>query len=428
MLREGRPVGAIFVARAQAGVFSERQIELLRTFADQAVIAIQNVRLFTELDTRNNELRVALEQQTATSELLKVIGRSTFDLQPVFETLAENAVRLCQAGRALIYRFDGQRLRFVAASDITPTLRAFVEQTPIVPGRHSAAARAALERRTVHIHDPRTDPEYSYPVLQVEATRTVLGIPMLRGDELLGVIIIYRYEVAPFSDGQVALMETFADQAAIAIENARLLTELQTKNADLTTALEQQTATSEILRVISSSPTDEAAVFESDRANARGSCAKRRSASSFSSRAGQLRLAAVAAVDEEGVAAFARAYPRPIGPGHHVGPAQLLERTRGAPGGNSWLEPSNTRIRYATSSACARSSPCRSFAEGQPVGRSASGAVSRERSPTSRSRSFRRSPTRRSSRTRTCDCSRSWRRVTGGAAGRCSSSSRQQRA
>ena len=135
-------------------------------------------------------------------------------------------------------------------------LIAFVEQNPIAPGRHSGTARAALERRTIHIHDVLADPEYTYAVSQVDTVRTVLGIPMLRADELLGVFMIFKLEVSPFTDGQIALMETFADQAAIAIENARLLTELQAKNANLTEALEQQTATAEILRVISSSPTD----------------------------------------------------------------------------------------------------------------------------------------------------------------------------
>jgi signal transduction histidine kinase/putative methionine-R-sulfoxide reductase with GAF domain len=236
--------------------FSDKQIKLLETFADQAVIAIENVRLFTELESRNGELRVALEQQTATSELLKVIGRSTFDLQPVFETLVENAVRLCEAKRAVILRFDGQLLRFAVGHNVSPELREFFEQHPIAPGRQTNSGRAALERRTVHNPDVQSDPEYSYGGSQVDPYRTVLAVPMIRADELLGVIIIYRHEVRPFSDNQIALMETFADQAVIAIENVRLLTELQTKNADLTEALEQQTATSEILRVISSSPTD----------------------------------------------------------------------------------------------------------------------------------------------------------------------------
>jgi len=262
MLREGRAIGSIAIGRAQPGEYSDVQVQLLQTFADQAVIAIENVRLFTELEARNSELRVALEQQTATSELLKVIGRSTFDLQPVFETLAENAVKLCDSKRSFIFRFDGQLLRVVATHNASAEIRAFVEQNPIAPGRGSATARAGLERRTIHVHDAQTDPEYTYGSRQVDPFRTILTVPMLRAGELLGVILIYRHEVRPFTDSQIALLETFADQAAIAIENARLLTELQTKNASLTEALEQQTATAEILRVISRSPTDVQPVFE----------------------------------------------------------------------------------------------------------------------------------------------------------------------
>ena len=252
LLREGIAIGGIQLRRTEVQLFSERQIALLQTFADQAVIAIENVRLFKELETSNLNLTTALDQQTATSELLKVIGRSTFDLQPVFETLAENAVRLCEADRALVYRFDGRLLRLVVAHNASAELRAFIERNPFGPGRQSCAARTALERRTIHIHDAQADPDYTYGSRQVDPFRTIMGIPMLRVNELLGVIIIYRHEVRPFTDSQIALLETFADQAAIAIENARLLSELQARTQDLTRSVGQLTALGEVGRAVSS--------------------------------------------------------------------------------------------------------------------------------------------------------------------------------
>src|SRR5262249_20137535 len=251
LLRQNEVLGGISVTRREAGGFSDKQVELLKTFADQAVIAIENVRLFTELQASNRDLSETLEQQTATSEVLKVISRSAFDVQPVFDVVAENAVTLCEANKAFIYRFDGEYLRIAATYNVSPETRDFVERNPHAPGRYSAAARAALERRTSHITDVHADPEYTYGGRDVDPYRTIVAVPMLKGDELVGVITIYRWEVKPFTDKQIALVETFADQAVIAIENVRLFNELQTSNRELTNALDTQTATSDILGVIS---------------------------------------------------------------------------------------------------------------------------------------------------------------------------------
>jgi signal transduction histidine kinase len=261
LVHAGEAIGFILIRRGEVRPFTERQIELVNTFADQAVIAIENTRLFEEVQARNRETRVALEHQTATSELLKVIGRSTLDVNPVFETLAENAVKLCEAQHAFIFRFDGMILRCVATYNIPPELKEFVEKTPVRPARGSGAGRAALERRTIQIEDIRTDPEFTYGVVQVGPMRTLLAVPMLRADELLGVIVITRPEVRLFTGNQVALMENFADQAVIAIENTRLFEEVQSRTHELTESLEQQTATSEVLSVISKSPANLAPVF-----------------------------------------------------------------------------------------------------------------------------------------------------------------------
>jgi GAF domain-containing protein len=240
MLRDGKPVGAISIGKAEAVPFSERQIQLLTTFADQAVIAIENVRLFTELQGSNRELSEALQQQTATADVLKVISRTAFELQPIFDTLVENAVRLCEAQRAFLFRFDGKLLRSVASYNVSPELREFVDKNPIAPGRHSISARAAFERRTVHVPDIQVDPEYAYAVRDERPIRTTLAVPMLKGDELVGTITIYRLELKPFTDKQIALVETFADQAVIAIENVRLFNEIQDKSRQLQLASENK--------------------------------------------------------------------------------------------------------------------------------------------------------------------------------------------
>ena len=233
MLNEGELIGSFTLYRQEVRPFTDKQIALVTNFAAQAVIAIENARLLNELRQRTDDLSETLEQQTASAKVLEVISRSAFDLRAVFETVAESSVRLCEADRAFIFQYDGELLRMKAFYNASPELADWVREHPVRPGNHLASARAALHRQTIHIPDVQVDLEYFHGGKLVEAFRTVLTVPILKSDDLLGVIMIYRLDVQPFTEKQIALVETFADQAAIAIENTRLLQELRQRTDEV---------------------------------------------------------------------------------------------------------------------------------------------------------------------------------------------------
>ena len=276
LLREGTPIGVLLLQRRYVQPFTDKQIELVETFADQAVIAIENARLFDEVQARTRDLSEALEQQTATSEVLQVISSSPGELEPVFQAMLANATRICEASYGTLWLCEGGGFRAVALHGALPS--AFTEQLRDGriwhPSEAVAITRVARTLQTVQVDDLSADQGYLdraplyVAAVELAGIRTLVVVPMLKESEMVGAIAIYRREVRPFTDKQIALVQNFAAQAVIAIENTRLLNELRQRTDDLSESLEQQTATSSVLRVISTSPGKLEPVFEALLANA----------------------------------------------------------------------------------------------------------------------------------------------------------------
>jgi GAF domain-containing protein len=234
LLRDGAAIGAVNLSSGEIGGFSDSQVALLQTFAEQAVIAITSAETYRELQARTDELQESLEYQTATSDVLKVISGSSFDVQPVFETILETAGRLCDADGGWITNREGEAHRVAATYAQTPEYDAFARGRSFPVSRGTVFGRAALEGQVVHVHDVASDPEFTLTeAVTLGKYRTCLGVPLLREGVVVGVIALGRQRVQPYTERQIELVRTFADQAVIALENARLLGELQQRTAEL---------------------------------------------------------------------------------------------------------------------------------------------------------------------------------------------------
>jgi two-component system, NtrC family, sensor kinase len=240
LMSAGGALGVIFVSKVTPEPFDERQMALVTAFADQAVIAIENARLFDEVQAKTRDLSESLQQQTATADVLKVISRSTFDLQTVLDALLGSASRLCQADHSFIFLREGDAYRFAAGSGGVPEWIEYLKQQAIQPGRGTVAARAVLEAHTIHIPDVLADQEYTFLEAQKRGGfRTALGVPLLREGISIGVMVLTRPIVRPFDDSHIALVTTFADQAVIAIENIRLFESVEARTRELSQSLEE---------------------------------------------------------------------------------------------------------------------------------------------------------------------------------------------